>query len=791
MAKKRNSTSNRSAVQRRQRRAAARAARRGSGSALPAGAAIALGLGLSASTARAATFEVTTLADSGAGSLRAAIEAANAAAGADVITFQSSVTGTITLTSGQLEIDDSVVVEGPGASALTVSGNDASRVFYIALDNIEVTISGLKITHGSVTGNGAGILSGADHLTLHGVDISANVAAPQTTGQGGGLFATAEAGVRIVDSVIFGNAAVKGGGIYLGPLGGELEIQSSRISGNDAQTGAGLFIENANAGLTIDQSTLSDNQAMDEGGAMFVRLTGTGAGTSLRGSTLSGNSAHTGGALAFYTPGGPIAIENATISGNQSTDSSAIYCAYCNDPSTSFTISHATIAGNTASGTGTIRVKEGLVTLSHVIVADNAAAGNQLLGMFAANHCLIEAPGSSTIMDGGGNVLGMDPQLGPLQDNGGPTATHLPGAASPAVDAGDMSLQSPPMFDQRNSARVAGARIDIGAVERNPGSLQCSMAELSTGENAGNVTVTVTRTGGTDGDVSVDYATSDGSASEPDDYTSGMGSVQWSQGESASKTIQVAVADDNRSESNETFVVHLSNASGGAALGDVSTTTITITDDDSAPTISPISDQAVSEGGSTSPIAITIGDSDDSPADLTLAATSSNHTVLADDGIAFGGSGANRTLTITALTAGAGESTVTVTVSDGTNVAIRTFTVTVTATPDGSAKDGGAASGASGSGSGNEMNADASTSGKDAGADAEDADDTADAGSDAGAESDSDAGDAGKSDAGCGCDVPGRDAPAPKSLLVGMLGLASVFWRRRRHIARARTTESH
>jgi MYXO-CTERM domain-containing protein len=320
------------------------------------------------------------------------------------------------------------------------------------------------------------------------------------------------------------------------------------------------------------------------------------------------------------------------------------------------------------------------------------------------------------------------------------------------------------------------------------------MAELSAGENVGNVTVTVTRTGGTDGDVDVDYATSDGSATEPDDYTSTTGSLQWSQGESTSKTIQVAVADDNRSESNETFVVHLSNASGGAVLGSVSTAAITITDDDSGPTISAISDQAVTEGGMTSQIPITIGDADDPPANLTLSATSSNHTVLADAGIVFGGSAENRTLTITALTAGAGESTVTVTVSDGTNVAMRTFKVTVTTTQDGSDKDAGTPNETPDSGAGNEVSVDAGTSEQDAAMGSDDAAvDTIDGGSGEGAESDDDAGDAGtsSSDSGCGCDVPGRHASAPKSVWVGMLGFASFIWRRRRHISRPRTTESH
>src|SRR5262245_28102836 len=77
-------------------------------------------------------FTVTNLNDSGAGSLRQAVLDANAAAGADTIDFQTGLTGTITLTSGEIAISDAVSVHGPGASVLAVSGNNNSRIFNIS-----------------------------------------------------------------------------------------------------------------------------------------------------------------------------------------------------------------------------------------------------------------------------------------------------------------------------------------------------------------------------------------------------------------------------------------------------------------------------------------------------------------------------------------------------------------------------------------------------------------------------------------------------------------------------------
>src|SRR5262249_45346632 len=77
------------------------------------------------------TFHVTTLADAGPGSLRAAVAGANAHAGADIIDFQPGLTGTIALTSGQLDLTDAVKITGPGAAKLTVSGSNLSRVFQV------------------------------------------------------------------------------------------------------------------------------------------------------------------------------------------------------------------------------------------------------------------------------------------------------------------------------------------------------------------------------------------------------------------------------------------------------------------------------------------------------------------------------------------------------------------------------------------------------------------------------------------------------------------------------------
>ena len=133
--------------------------------------------------------------DSGRGSLRAEIAAAH---NGDTIVFAPSLDGqTITLTSGELLIKKNLTIAGPGAGELTVSGNNASRVFEVASKE-NVTLSGLTISDGAVqAAQGGGILNHGT-LTVSGSTLSGN-----STGIGGGVY---NAGALTVsDSVFCGN----------------------------------------------------------------------------------------------------------------------------------------------------------------------------------------------------------------------------------------------------------------------------------------------------------------------------------------------------------------------------------------------------------------------------------------------------------------------------------------------------------------------------------------------------------------------------------------------------------
>ena len=112
-----------------------------------------------------------------------------------------------------------------------------------------------------------------------------------------------------------------------------------------------------------------------------------------------------------------------------------------------------------------------------------------------------------------------------------------------------------------------------------PGILQFAVSNQAVGEGAGNVIVRVVRTGGSDGAVSVDYETSNSSAVLGSDYSQTSGTLLFADGQTMG-TIEVPVIDDNAIESDETFTVNLSNVVGGATLGSVFNTSISITDNE-------------------------------------------------------------------------------------------------------------------------------------------------------------------------------------------------------------------
>jgi predicted outer membrane repeat protein len=230
----------------------------------PLTAALALGFGLSlAPTTYAATFTVTNLNDSGAGSLRDAVNQANLAGGADTINF--TVTGTIALID-QIVINDDLTIAGPGAGSLTITAGADSRIFYSSDNNPAVTISGVTLGPSSspATVDGGAIYNYGGTLTVQNSILTGN----SSTGRGGAIFSK-HGTVNVSNSTLSNNTSNgSGGGVYM--YYGTVNINSaSTLSGNQstANRGGGVFVHAGT--LTIANSTLSANKAAGGGGAVY------------------------------------------------------------------------------------------------------------------------------------------------------------------------------------------------------------------------------------------------------------------------------------------------------------------------------------------------------------------------------------------------------------------------------------------------------------------------------------------------------------------------------------------
>jgi hypothetical protein len=260
------------------------------------------------------TLTVTTNLDSGPGSLRAEIAAANPG---DTINFAPSLDGqTITLTSGELGITKNLTIQGPGAGQLTVSGGNTSRVFEVGA-NTYVSLSGLTITQGNSQAYGGGGIDNNGSLTVSGCALSGNSA----WYYGGGIYNSGT--LTVSGSTLTGNSSLNGGGIYNNF--GSVTINNSTLSANTAYgMGTGGGIANEGGTLTVENSTLSGNTVLaGDGGGCGGAVYNWDGTVTMSGCTLSGNSAFDGGALFTYDyvatnhkPVGTMTITGCTVTGN-------------------------------------------------------------------------------------------------------------------------------------------------------------------------------------------------------------------------------------------------------------------------------------------------------------------------------------------------------------------------------------------------------------------------------------------------------------------------------------------
>src|SRR5262245_10039715 len=317
-----------------------------------------------------ATYTVTNNSNSGAGSLRQAIINANGSGGPDTINFLV-IPSPITLTTGEIAINDALTIDGPGANLLTVSGNNNSRIFNTsgAAAGANINIFGLTLTGGNepaAGANGGAILAGNEDVNLADCVITKNLA----RNHGGAI--SSDGNLTLTDCIISDNTVTvgtgEGGGIWHST--GQLTIDGTTISGNSASSlGGGIF---SNGDVKLLDCLVSNNAATtswgDGGGIWF----GTGKLT-ISNSTISGNTAnYFGGGISVYKAQS-FSLNNSTISDNTSTNSDGGGMNI--DTVTTAVVNNSTISGNSASddGGGVSASGIGLFTVRNSTVAFNTA----------------------------------------------------------------------------------------------------------------------------------------------------------------------------------------------------------------------------------------------------------------------------------------------------------------------------------------------------------------------------------------------------------------------------------
>lgn len=346
--------------------------------------------------ANAASFTVTTTADSGPGSLRQALIDANIAPGPDLISF--AVSGTIVIGSLLPAVQDDVSLQGTGADQLTISGSYLYRLFDVRA-GAAMTVSDLALTQGRApNGEAGGAIRSYGPLTLErvhlhdnlsvseggavyvkdgalniassqivsniasmngGVYIDSSVAAIIGTvfaqNKGSAITAYRAPSVLITDTQIFSNTgrgldaewstihladvqvlANTGGGIntYLG----QLVIEASAIAGNRASSGAGIYVDGT---TRLTDTLLTDNRAQSAGGALYQSM--FSRGLTITGGAITRNTAPYGAGI--YLMGGDLQVRSTHIVDNASSHGAALYLSVMHDA----VVTDSCIVNNTTS----------------------------------------------------------------------------------------------------------------------------------------------------------------------------------------------------------------------------------------------------------------------------------------------------------------------------------------------------------------------------------------------------------------------------------------------------------
>jgi CSLREA domain-containing protein len=357
--------------------------------------------------------------------------------GTDTITFAGNYVITLTLGSQLPAVTSPIYITGNDAANTTIQAHANSntatyRVFEVS-NSGNLILNGLTVRNGRCAGECTTLGNVGGGILNHGMLTITNSAINKNVGDdGGGIYNRGT--LAIMNSEIYGNTAKEGGGGIYNDNGSWTFLMNVTFSGNSAYQGGGMF--NNGSSPTLTNVTFSGNLATYQGGGMYSFI----SSPSLTNVTFSGNTANFvgGGMYNLYSDSHPT-LTNVTFSGNS-----------------------ASVAGGGMYNNGSSP------TLINVIIAGSPSGGDCMGSSLnpASSHNLIEGTGSNAcgLTHGvNGDIIGFDPFLAPLGNNGGFTQTHGLLPPSKAINKGTNTDCS--ATDQRGMTRPQGGICDIGAYE--------------------------------------------------------------------------------------------------------------------------------------------------------------------------------------------------------------------------------------------------------------------------------------------------------------------------------------
>jgi hypothetical protein len=272
------------------------------------------------------------------------------------------------------------------------------------------------------------------------------------------------------------DATLQNGGSQSVGAGGGIRVDSGSVflarvvmTGNEAFSNGGAIAQFAGL-LSIIDSTIDANVVTSRGGGLYAS---SGTSIGITRSTFSNNESTLGGAIQNF---GTLTMENSTVSGNSGSAGTGGIINVGSLDLNNVTITHNTSDEESAGRAGGLADNGGVTRLRNTIIAGNfntAGGSPDCAGTLTSQgHNLIQDTSGCTLVGTmTGNLLGVNPQLGALANNGGPTRTHSLGASSPARNAGNPAMPGSSdaacrTTDQRGVSRPQGTRCDMGAFER-------------------------------------------------------------------------------------------------------------------------------------------------------------------------------------------------------------------------------------------------------------------------------------------------------------------------------------